>query len=343
MLALFRSVGEYGVWRGSEQNLALSTFSPEGEQLDGRFQDKLPTGRVPLIRGSGPPRGRSMSSYFAPGDSYPRSGPEPTGGASGACFSGVAQPKAQRTEALESRALRWPRARVLPLSRPAPLRMNDISLLRGTHVRGARRLGWDHRTAGHKGLADTGRLTAAGRAVESRRADRLFEDPLAEALAGEEGFRLMALWRLPGMPEENPTIAPRTRFYDDLVIEAVADRLGQVVLLAAGMDTRAFRLPLPAEVIVFELDLPELREQTQAILEQQHAESRCHRIVVPADLANDDWPQALATAGFDDTAPAVLIAEGLSWYLTGVDAHPPARSRRVFPPPGMWRLYQLTV
>ena len=169
---------------------------------------------------------------------------------------------------------------------------------------------------GYEGLGITGKLTAAGRAVESRRADRLFEDPLAEALAGEEGFRLMEQWRLPGMPEENPTIAPRTRFYDDLVIEAVAEGLGQVVLLAAGMDTRAFRLPLPAEVIVFELDQPELLEQKQAILEQQHAEPRCHRIVVPADLAEDDWPHALATAGFDDAAPAVLIAEGLSWYLT---------------------------
>ena len=126
----------------------------------------------------------------------------------------------------------------------------------------------------------------------------------------------MEQWRLPGMPQENPTIAPRTRFWDDLVIDAVADGLGQVVLLAAGMDTRAFRLALPAEVIVFELELPELLEQKQAILDQQHAKPRCHRVVVPADLAEDDWPQALTTAGFDPAAPAVFIAEGLSWYLT---------------------------
>jgi methyltransferase (TIGR00027 family) len=155
-----------------------------------------------------------------------------------------------------------------------------------------------------------------GCALESRRADRLFEDPLAEALAGEEGFRLMEQWRLPGMPVENPTIAPRTRFYDDLVVEAVADGIGQVVLLAAGMDTRAFRLPLPAEVVVFELDLRELLEQKQAILEQHHAQPRCDRLVVAADLADDDWQQALTTTGFDDAAPAVLIAEGLSYYLT---------------------------
>jgi methyltransferase (TIGR00027 family) len=165
-------------------------------------------------------------------------------------------------------------------------------------------------------LAVTGRLAAAGRALESRRADRLFEDGLAAALAGEEGFRLMEEWRLPGMPVENPTIAPRTRFFDDLVLEAAADGFGQVVLLAAGMDTRAFRLPLSAEATVFELDLPELLAQKQVVLDQEHAEPRCHRVVVPADLADDGWPQALTNEGFDHAAPAVVIAEGLSYYLT---------------------------
>ncbi len=67
---------------------------------------------------------------------------------------------------------------------------------------------------------------------------------------------------------------------------------------------------------MFELDLPELLEQKQAILEQEHAEPRCHRLVVPADLAEDDWPLALTAAGFDSSAPAVFIVEGLSWYLT---------------------------
>ncbi|HWE14194.1 MAG TPA: SAM-dependent methyltransferase [Solirubrobacteraceae bacterium] len=162
----------------------------------------------------------------------------------------------------------------------------------------------------------TARLTAAGRAVENRRADRLFEDPLAEALAGEEGFRLMEQWRLPGAPRENPTIGPRTRFYDDLVIDAVADGLSQVVLIAAGMDTRAFRLALPAEVIVFELDLAELLAQKQAILELEHAEARCRRVVVAADLAEDDWPHALTAGGFDHAARTVFVVEGLSWYLT---------------------------
>ncbi len=77
---------------------------------------------------------------------------------------------------------------------------------------------------GHEGLAVTAKLTAAGRAVESRRADRLFEDPLATPLAGEEGFGLMEQWRLPGRPVENPTIAPRTLLYDDVVAKATRER-----------------------------------------------------------------------------------------------------------------------
>lgn len=89
-----------------------------------------------------------------------------------------------------------------------------------------------------------------------------------------------------------------------------------MVLLAAGMDTRAFRLPLPAEATVFELDLPELLEQKQAILEQEHAEPCCHRIMVPVDLSEDEWPRALTAAGLDSSAPAVFLAEGLSYYLT---------------------------
>ena len=170
--------------------------------------------------------------------------------------------------------------------------------------------------AGHDRLPATARLAAAGRAVETRRADRLFEDPLAEALAGEEGFRLMEQWRLPGAPRENPTIGPRTRFYDDLVIEAIEDGVGQVVLVAAGMDTRAFRLAVPADVTVFELDLPDLFATKRAVLEQEHAQPRCRRVVVGADLAEDDWPQALIAGGFDPAARTVFVVEGLSWYLT---------------------------
>jgi methyltransferase (TIGR00027 family) len=121
----------------------------------------------------------------------------------------------------------------------------------------------------HDGLTDdalimTAKVTAARRAAESRRPDRVFEDPLAAVLAGEEGFAWMAEWRLPGTPAENPTIGARTRFFDDLVIGAVGGGTRQVVLVGAGMDTRAFRLALPAEAVVFELDQEALLAEKQA-------------------------------------------------------------------------------
>src|SRR6185503_7170870 len=99
-------------------------------------------------------------------------------------------------------------------------------------------------------------------ARESRRADRLFEDPWAAELAGSEGVafmeRLEAAGRPPGAAgaQENPYIAIRTRFFDDLLRAATGsgERVDQVVLLAAGLDTRAFRLDWREGVRLFELD-----------------------------------------------------------------------------------------
>src|SRR5215212_9662049 len=91
---------------------------------------------------------------------------------------------------------------------------------------------------------------AAVRARESARPDRLFDDPLAEVLAGAEGFDLMT--RMEADLGENPTLVIRPRFFDDALLRAVVDRrIGQVVILAAGMDSRAYRLTLPT---VFEVD-----------------------------------------------------------------------------------------
>jgi len=88
-----------------------------------------------------------------------------------------------------------------------------------------------------------------------------------------------------------------------------------VVLLAAGMDTRAFRLPLPAGTIVYELDDPAVLADKQAILDREQAVPCCMRRPVPTDLAGPRWPASLAAAGFNPAAPAVLVAEGLTVYL----------------------------
>ncbi len=100
-------------------------------------------------------------------------------------------------------------------------------------------------------LASTARWTAAVRAQESAREDRLFNDPWAAALAGPEG----AAWIEHRPPGSTVPIALRTRFFDDFVQRIAAqDGIRQIVLMAAGLDTRAFRLPWPERTRLFELD-----------------------------------------------------------------------------------------
>lgn len=158
-------------------------------------------------------------------------------------------------------------------------------------------------------VAVTSRLTAAMRERESGREDRLFADPLAAVLAGDEGREVMA--RL-GM-RDNPTIPVRTRYVD----ETLAGILGpeQVVLVAAGMDTRAYRLDLPT---VYELDRPELLALKDHLL--AGAPARAERRPVGVDLTAD-WAPALTAAGFDPDRPAVWIVEGVLQYLDEADVH----------------------
>ncbi len=146
-------------------------------------------------------------------------------------------------------------------------------------------------------ISYTARFTAASRARETRRPDRLFEDPWAELLAGPEGFELLARWeqaaRPPNAPAgmENPYIAIRTRYFDDFLAGAMATSgsIGgaqparQVVMLAAGLDTRAFRLSWPPGTRLFELDRPDLLAAKAEVLRAAGAVPRCDRQPIPAD------------------------------------------------------------
>jgi methyltransferase (TIGR00027 family) len=158
---------------------------------------------------------------------------------------------------------------------------------------------------------------AAVRAREAARPDRLFDDPLAEVLAGPEGFDLMTRMEA-GLPE-NPAIPIRTRFFDDALVCLLADHheIGQVVMLAAGMDTRAYRLDLPT---VFEVDRPALLEMKDARLAAASAQPRCPRMTVGADLTGK-WLDDLVQAGFRAEMPSVFLAEGLLGYLGEPEVH----------------------
>lgn len=157
---------------------------------------------------------------------------------------------------------------------------------------------------------------AAERARESARPDRLFYDPLAGRLAGAEGVELMARME-DGLPA-NPTLSIRTRFFDDVLTRALTDHpIGQVVILAAGMDTRAFRMSLPT---VFEIDHPDLLDVKNARLNEAAAQPLARRVTVGADLTGQ-WADHLVRSGFHARTPTVFLAEGLLGYLDEPDVH----------------------
>jgi methyltransferase (TIGR00027 family) len=152
---------------------------------------------------------------------------------------------------------------------------------------------------------------AASRARESARDDRLFDDPYASMLAGERGVAAMAASeRAAG--GENAFLPVRTRYFDDALTAAVKDGCRQVVLLGAGLDTRAYRLDVPADVIWFEIDRPEIFAAKEPAM--AGATARCARLTVPADLSGD-WPGSLREAGFEPERPTAWVAEGLLFYL----------------------------
>jgi len=162
-------------------------------------------------------------------------------------------------------------------------------------------------------VANTARWTAAIRAYETERPDRLFDDPLARTLAGEEGLHLLGPAG-PKLDDVGAYVAIRTKFFDDFLIQASREGLRQVVMLAAGMDTRPFRLSWTDGTTVFEIDTPELMAMKNKILALEGARPRCRRVCVPVDLSAA-WPAELRSQGFNALEPAVWIAEGLFFYL----------------------------
>jgi methyltransferase (TIGR00027 family) len=162
-----------------------------------------------------------------------------------------------------------------------------------------------------RSLAATARWTAAARAAETVREDALVRDPWAERLAGPAGLA----WLRQRTPESVLPMVLRTRYFDDWLQEIVERGLiQQVVLPAAGLDTRAFRLPWPAGARCFELDRPGVIDRKEQILTAMEARSRCERRTIAADLSGG-WPQALIEAGFDRIQPSAWLLEGLLFYL----------------------------
>ncbi|WP_422749432.1 class I SAM-dependent methyltransferase [Mycobacterium sp. WMMD1722] len=173
----------------------------------------------------------------------------------------------------------------------------------------------------------TATLVAAGRAVASRDPRGLIDDPFAAPLVRAVGieffaklvdgeFDMTALTSPSGtsMQARIDEMALRTRFFDEYFVTATGGGIRQAVILASGLDARAYRLPWPADTVVYEIDQPAVIEFKTSTLAELGAEPTAHRRTVAVDL-REDWPAALRAAGFDSTAPTAWCAEGLLIYL----------------------------
>jgi methyltransferase (TIGR00027 family) len=161
-------------------------------------------------------------------------------------------------------------------------------------------------------VAGTGLLVAAIRARESLRADALFNDPYAQRLAGPAGAQMLDAALAQSGEQSTLQIVVRTRFWDEALLRAVAGA-PQVVLCAAGMDARAYRLDWPDGTCVYELDQPAVLAAKADVLAEVRPRSR--RVPLSADLTDDAWTTALVDFGFDPRTPSVWLIEGLLQYL----------------------------
>ncbi|MGH3522621.1 MAG: class I SAM-dependent methyltransferase [Mycobacterium sp.] len=193
---------------------------------------------------------------------------------------------------------------------------------------------WDITTS----VGSTALFVATARALEAQKPDPLAVDPFAEVFCRAIGGASADV--LDGkIPEHQLKTSDfgqhfvnfqgaRTRYFDDYFRRAADAGVRQVVILAAGLDSRAYRLRWPDETTIFELDRPQVLDFKREVLAGQGAEPNAERREVAVDL-REDWPQALRNSGFDADAPSAWIIEGLLIYLpataqqqlfTGIDA-----------------------
>ncbi|ABK68210.1 SAM-dependent methyltransferase [Mycobacterium avium subsp. hominissuis 101] len=175
-------------------------------------------------------------------------------------------------------------------------------------------------------VGTTATMAAAARAIATR--DGVINDPFAEPLVRAVGVNFLTRWAIGelvasdvdvegspwGLAQMPAAIAARTRYFDEFYADAAAAGIRQAVILASGLDTRAYRLDWPAGMTVFEIDQPAVVEFKTTALARLAAEPKADLRTVAVDL-RDDWSTALATAGLDSSKPTAWIAEGLFGYL----------------------------
>jgi methyltransferase (TIGR00027 family) len=179
----------------------------------------------------------------------------------------------------------------------------------------------------------TATMVAAARAMATRADRPLINDPFAEPLVKAVGVDLLsrlasgeldaaelndvhdgATGSAGAMSRMADNMAVRTKFFDEFFLAATQAGIKQAVILASGLDARAYRLAWPAGTVVYEVDQPQVIEFKTRSLADLGAAPTAERRVVAVDL-RDDWPAALRAAGFDPAQPSAWSAEGLLGYL----------------------------
>ncbi len=163
------------------------------------------------------------------------------------------------------------------------------------------------------GVSVTALTAAAARVVESRKPERLVDDPMAEGFLAAVGWEPTVSDSMSAALGD--MFAVRSRFLDQQLLRFARNGGRQVVILGAGLDTRAFRLAWPPGTSVYELDKPALLRFKETVLSRCGGEPGCRRVPVEADLAAD-WVPALMEAGLATSEPVAWLAEGLLLYLT---------------------------
>ncbi|MBD2338665.1 SAM-dependent methyltransferase [Calothrix sp. FACHB-156] len=161
----------------------------------------------------------------------------------------------------------------------------------------------------------TAKVIAAGRAIESQRPNALFSDPLAAKLAGQEAIEAA----LPKVEEYDkqgrPFLSVRARFFDDF-INKHSDNIRQIVILGAGMDTRAFRLNWQPNTHIYEIDQQDVILYKESVL--TGINSQCARHTISTDLKESHWTELLIKEGFKTSEPTIWILEGFLYYLNAM-------------------------
>jgi methyltransferase (TIGR00027 family) len=181
-------------------------------------------------------------------------------------------------------------------------------------------------------VSHTAKLIAAKRAIEQWQSAPLFDDPFSKRLAEPEIATLIEQWNKTAqtkgiaiadiITKRTRYIAIRTRFIDDLLLSALSQfQQGQVVILGAGLDTRAYRLTGLSNTSVYEVDHLEVLQYKSSIL--QDVSPQCRHHLIPGNLADSNlaWVTELLNAGYQERVPTIWVIEGVVMYLEAAQVH----------------------